>query len=173
MVAIDFVTALGRVLHDGALRDAFAADPAAFVGSLGLEGQDRAMFLRLAPADLEFQARVLLRKRFVLVRDLLPATCENLGADAWPEFARYGRVAAHGGKTQTAEDAFGFSRHLLAHRSQALCPAELNRCRFVQERRRAAFHIARPLDHAKRPALQVLCRIGRRRWREWTIYFAV
>ena len=84
---IDFVTALGRVLHDGSLRDAFVADPVAFVRGLGLAEADRDRFLRLVPADLEFQARVLLRKRFVLVRDILPRTCENLGDEAWPEFA--------------------------------------------------------------------------------------
>ena len=67
MAAIDFITALGRVLQDGALRDAFALDPLALARRLDLRERDQPLFLQLDPADLEFQARVLVRKRFVLV----------------------------------------------------------------------------------------------------------
>lgn len=170
---IDFVTAFGRVLHDGLLRDAFAADPVAFVRGLDLSEPDRARFLQLVPADLEFQARVLLRKRFVLVREVLPRTCENLGDDAWPEFSRHGRVVAPRGGAQTAEDAFGFSRHLMDCRPRALCPVEFNRCRFVRAGSRVAFHLVATPRQTRLPSLHVLFRRGPRRWREWMFSLAV
>ena len=170
---IDFVTALGRVLHDGSLRDAFVADPVAFVRGLGLMETDRDRFLRLVPADLEFQARVLLRKRFVLVRDVLPRTCENLGDDAWPEFLRHGRAVAPRSGAQTAEDAFGFSLHLMDCRPGALCPVEFNRCRFVREGSRIALHLVPSPRRARLPSIQVLFRRGPRRWREWRVSLAV
>src|SRR5947209_20154994 len=77
--APDFITTLGRLLRDGNLRDAFAANAAATADFLGLSDAERSAFLSLKPDDLEFQARVLLRKRFEAVQRLLPLTCASLG----------------------------------------------------------------------------------------------
>lgn len=170
MAALDFITALGRVLHDGAARDAFAADPAAYARSIALRETDVATFIRLDPADLEFQARVLLRKRYGLVREVLPRTCENLGGDAWPEFVRYGRSHAPAGTEQTTTDALGFTRHLGQARPAALCPLERKRCQFVLGRRSFALHFVR-CTHS--PTLQVLRRQSETRWQEWLIYLSL
>src|SRR5687767_8469200 len=96
--AIDFVTALGRVLCNGGLRDAFATDLVAVVWQIGLRESDRQAFLQLWPADLEFQANILLRKRFDVIRRTLPRTCRNLGRDAWLEFQPFARPSRPLGK---------------------------------------------------------------------------
>ncbi len=50
---LDFVTALGRLLQSGALRDAFAADAAAVARQIGVRESERAAVERLVPAELE------------------------------------------------------------------------------------------------------------------------
>ena len=170
--AIDFVTAFGRLLCDGGLRDAFAADPIAVVAQIRLRESDCAMFLQLRPSDLEFQARILLRKRFVLVRQALPRTCQNLGDDAWPEFQRYGRPGGPTGKEMITEDAVGFCQHLRQIRPAALCAVETNRFRFAQRRRAFAFHFVMAMGSrgSRRPAVQVFLRRQPGRWHEWLVY---
>ena len=74
MEEIDFITALGRWLRDGRLRDAFAVNPQTVAEQIKLTANDWPGFLQLRAADLEFQARILLRKRFDLVQQLLPET---------------------------------------------------------------------------------------------------
>lgn len=171
MEAVDFITALGRVLHDGTLRDAFARDADAFVISINLRESDRPAFLRLSPADLEVQARVLLHKRFDQVRRLLPHTCRALGKSAWEEFAATLRSGSQAGAGFAVEDAHQFCSQLARTQSDCLCTVELNRCRFAQRRRRMALHLVRRPQGRRSHALQLLVRFGPSRWREWQIYF--
>jgi hypothetical protein len=167
MPATDFITALGRLLNDGALRDAFAADSVVVMRQLELRESDRAEFLRLAPGDLEFQARVLLRKRFDLVRRALPRTCGIVGADAWPEFFKFARCRPTGGGQGSATDALAFCDHLRDTRGLRVCAQERARVRFAGGRRRIAIHLA------SGPVVQIFFRSRARRWHEWMIYFRV
>jgi hypothetical protein len=169
--AIDFVTALGRLLRDGALRDAFALDPTALADRLRVREGDRPMFLQLVPADLEFQAQVLLKKRFGLVRRRLPQTCARLGNEAWPMFRTWARnESIH---PTTAPDAHGFCEHLAHARPVAVCPFERNRMRFTAGRRRCAVHFivapSSPRRTLRRPCLQLLLGRGPNRWHEFHV----
>ena len=175
MAAVDFITALGRLLRDGALRDALAAQPRAVAAQLGVLASDRAALLELDQEDLEFQARVLLRKRLDAVRRVIPQTCRQLDTQAWPNFLRYARTTWADGENPTAQDAFGFCRFLEQRNASALCPAEWHRLQFALSKQRFAIHRVRwrTKQGKTRPALQFLLRPAPNRWREWLIYFAV
>ena len=168
MPAIDFTTAFGQLLCDGAMRDALATDPRAVAVRLNLRESDRAALAQLVPADLEFQADVLLRKRFNLVRRIVPETCGLLGAESWPVFHAYARTHWPAREQSAAHDAHDFCRHLQQRQPDSLCEAELNRLRFVFSSNRFAFHfIRRPHScHQTKWALQLLLRFDRQRWRE-------
>ena len=172
MAANNFITALGRLLRDGALRDAFATQPNVVVEQLGLAAAERAALLALVPADLEFQARVLLRKRLDALRPVIPQTCRELGAQLWPRFLEYARESWPDGDNRAARDAFGFCRFLEPRRPAALCEAEWNRLQFALAQRRFAIHRVRWQSRLGkiRPALQLLLRPAPNRWREWLIY---
>ena len=170
VAAIDFITALGRVLHDGALRDAFTADAGTFVREIELRENDQPAFLRLAPADLEIQARVLLRKRFDLVRSHLPMTCREMGKGAWDAFANYGRACVPKTKDSIAEDALYFSQYVGKTQPEFLCAVELNRCRFACEQRRLSIHVVSGIRKKWLPSLQVLIRRDTTRWMEWRVF---
>ena len=175
MAAVDYITLLGRVLHDGTQREIFRTDPLAFVSQSGLRETDRASFLRLSLAELETQARVLLCKRFELVRHVLPETCRRLGGDASLEFERYGQTHAPKPNEHVARDAAGFSEHLRSMRPEKLCVAEANRARFVADRRWLLFSLVpvTPSKRSARVAVQVLIRGRCGRWRESLWFFAV
>ena len=172
MPAIDFITALGALLRDGALRDVLAADPRAAAARLNLRESDRAALAQLVPADLEFQADVLLRKRFNLVRRIIPETCRLLGAEMWPAFHAYARVNWPPRERAAAHDAHDFCRHLQRHHPDCVCEAEWNRLRFVHAESRFALHWIRrqPTRHQSKHAVQLLLRLGQRRWREIIFY---
>ncbi len=172
MASVDFVTVLGRLLHDGELRDAFAADRDAVAGRMGVRENDRTAFLQLVTSDLEFQARVILRKRFEVIRRLLPCTCERLGDEGWPAFLRYGRTALLAPKNAAAEDAVGFCQHLNHARPEVVWPVEFNRARFAQSPRKFACHFVRaiPSRRNRRPGLQFFVSLHPGSWHEWLVY---
>lgn len=174
MAAIDFITALGRLLHDGKLRDRFSENPTALAKQLSLSESDWPMFLRLVPSDLEFQAKVLLRKRFNLVRDALPQTCGRLGDDAWLEFQRYGRSPHVVEGPSVEDDVTGFCRHVAGRDLELVDPVEFNRLRFAQARRPIAFYLV-PAPVSARPAqqgVQVFIRYRNHKY-EWLLYFGL
>ncbi len=173
MATVDFITAFGRLLRDGAMRDAFAANPHALAAQLNLRESDCAALAQLIPADLEFQARVLIRKRLDLVQRIIPETCRLLASETWSVFQAYARANWPTSGQSAAHDAHGFCRHLQQHQPDALCKAELNRLRFVLSRRPFGLHFIRRkcTRNESKPALQVFLRFGRRRWREITCYF--
>lgn len=173
MAALDFITAFGRLLRDGAMRDALAANPSALAAQLNLRDGDYAALMQLIPADLEFQAGVLLRKRLDIVCRIVPETCRLLGAETWPVFHAYARTNWPIGEQTAAKDAHGFCRHLKQHRPDFLCEAELNRLRFALSQDRFAFHFIRRKQTRgqTKPALQICLRFKRHLWRETTLYF--
>ena len=173
MVQIDFITALGRLLRDGALRDAYASSPQQTVGTLDVEEPARGALLSLSAEDLEFQARVLLRKRFDTVSCLLPETCARLGDRAWPSFVAYARFSWP--RTQEPEtlDAQNFLRWLARNRSALVSARERNRINFLSCRKRVAVHLVRDVvvRSRKRRGLQILLRSTSSQCRECVVYF--
>ena len=175
MPAIDFTTAFGRLLRDGSLRDAFAANPRAVVGGLNLVEAHRPAFLQLVPEEVEFQARVLLRKRFELVRQLVPETCRRLIEQGWVDFHEYARVHWPCETDAAAADAFGFCRQLEQTKAESVLPAEWNRVRFLQTNRRVAIYVTRRTtarSHAK-ATLQILLRARGQRWHEFQFFLGL
>ena len=175
MADVDFITALCRLLHDGKLRDEFASHPAATALRLGVRASDRTVFLQLSPDDLEFQARILLRKRFDLIRRILPRTCTQLGTQAWSEFLHYSRTALLTTAKPIAEDAVGFCRHLAAAKPRTVSPVERNRARFVLSSRRFTCQVvgAIPFHKKRYPGIQFFLRSRSDRWHEWLIRFGI
>jgi hypothetical protein len=169
---LDFITALGRLLRDADLREAFVTNAAATVGSLGSSEAVRAALLSLEPADLEFQARGLLRKRFDLVRRVLPLTCQSLGAKAWPVFEDYARVCWPSGTLMEARDAEGFCSRLVRSHPEAVSRSESNRVQFAFGHRKAAVHWVGDLviNNRIRSGLQIFLRLNRFAWREHHVY---
>ena len=171
LATIDFITALGRVLRDGVLRDAFVSDPLALARRIGLRECDQPLFLQLDPVDLEFQARVLLRKRFDSVRPALPRTCGQLGAQARSEFHGYARLRWPAPENQVPEDVFGFCQHLHRSRPGSVCPLGWNRARFACGRRRFAVHWVKAMPFRGRPGVQLLLRFRSGQRHEWQVWF--
>lgn len=173
--ALDFVTALGRLLQSGPLRDAFAADAPTVAATMNVRAEDRASFLQLVPNDLEAQAVVLLRKRFDLVRHALPRTCAELGKQAWPEFRGYARKRWPQGDALVVHDAWGFCTHLRDARADALCPREWNRVRFAHGKERFVIRYVSAAQSAAsaRGGVQIFFRPRAARWHEWWIYFGL
>lgn len=169
MPAIDFITAFGRLLRDGVMRDALAVNPRALAAQLNLCESDCAALAQLIPADLEFQACVLIRKRLDIVRRIIPETCRLLGAETWPVFHAYARTRWPSGEPSAAHDAHGFCCHLQQHQPDSLCDAERNRLRFACSQNRFALHFIR--RNQSKSALQLFLRFGPQRWRETTFYF--
>src|SRR5579872_6024806 len=158
MPAVDFISGLGRWLREGPLRDAFAANPRAVADKLGLEEGDHLALLQLRPNDLEFQARVLINKRFDTIRKILPETCVLLGENARSAFHRYAREYWPSVKNQGVDDADKFCAFLNKRFPGVLCKAEWNRVRFARSNTKLVLHWVRhrPRGKAFRPALQIL-----------------
>jgi hypothetical protein len=172
---IDFITALGRLLRDGNLRDAFTASPQTAAAQINLCRDDWPAFSRLAPEDLEFQARILLRKRLALVRQLLPETVRKLGEKFWPLFLEYSRVNWPMEQRTALHDAFGFCRRLKQQHSQLVSESEWNRLRFAISEKHLAIHwLLRETIHGRtRSMLQIFLRGRLVCWREMVFYFGL
>jgi hypothetical protein len=168
----DFVTALGRLLRDGVARDAYRADPARTIERLELAEAERALLLNLDADDLEFQAEVLLRKRFEAISRVIPQTLANLGEDAWPAFVKYARNFWPVCQKMAAQDAGGFFEHLRTHRPAVICGREANRIRFALGHRRIEAHLRDMHVRGRvRKCLQLFFR-WRSGWSEHAFYLA-
>lgn len=169
---MDLITALGRLLHDGTLRDEFAAQPQAVVERLQVRASDHAALLAISAADLEFQAGILLGKRFELIKNLVPRTLAALGEKARSDFFAYARTRWPRGVNQAWEDAVEFCRHCERQPSSWVCHAELNRLNFVLSKKCVAVHFVRGLSLRKRDrnAIQMFIRLKNGNWRESVFY---
>lgn len=175
MAEIDFITALGRLLRDGNLRDAFAANPQAVAGQINLGRRDWPAFMQLVPEDLEFQARILLRKRLELVRQLLPETVRGLGENFWPQFLEYARASWPVEPRAVLQDAFQFCRRLRQQQPQVVNQSEWNRLRFALSENHLALHcLLRETIRGKRHLwLQIFYRGRSKQWCEFMFYFGL
>lgn len=175
MAEIDFITAFGRLLRDGTVRDAFAANPQAVAEHFQLRRSDWPAWRQLVPADVEFQAEVLLRKRLDQVTFFAPETCGRLGSQLWPTFRDYARIhwPPDGGAKML--DAFEFCRQLRQTDGQAVVAVEWNRIRFALSKWPAAFYrVQTPGQDGKlRHGLQIFLRGGGPRWWESFFYFGL
>jgi len=174
MSAIDSVTALGRLLRDGALRDAYAAQPAQTIQDMDVLEADRATLLNLNTEDLEAQASVLLRKRFESISRLLPQTCARLRDEAWPSFAEYSRRWWPPREPAGVIDANQFFRHLEAKGKSVTPKSERNRIHFGLSHRRFAIYLTPDLfiRNRVRMGVQIFLRRSPAMWREYVIYCA-
>jgi hypothetical protein len=172
---IDNITALGRLLRDGVLRDAYAAQPSQTVEKLGVAESDRPPLLQLNSEDLEFQAQTLLRKRFETVSRLIPITCSNLREAAWSLFMAYARSHWPAGQPMQVLDARDFVRCLQEKHGSAIAPSETNRIRFALSQHRISIHFLKtfPLHSRPRHAVQLFFRFLPNRWSELLLYFAL
>jgi hypothetical protein len=168
--AIDFTTALARLLQEGLLRDEFATQPELALKRLNLCEPDRVALLALNAADLEFQAQILLRKRLDAVRHVIPETCQRLREQTWRLFAEYARNFWPKSIPFAAADAYAFCAHLQATQSGIVSALEWNRLRFAFSQRRFDAHLLRPDARQSRTAVQILFRFRPCRWRELRLY---
>jgi hypothetical protein len=157
----EFSEALGRLLTDGQLRDFFAVDPHGAISSLCDDVRIRAELIALKIEELEFQAEVLLRKRFDSVKRIVPWLICRLEAQAWPLFREYGRNRW----LQAGEDAMGFAEYACTQKPDKIDSRELNRLQFALETRCVLKLCWVTLGHSC-PAIQVLFRFGKMGWRE-------
>ncbi len=164
MSETDFVTALARLLCDPAQREAFARDPAAVAALFGVREADRPAFERLAPDEVEMQARVLVRKRFREAAALLPATCAALGAAAWTLFREHARGVW---PPSASADALAFC-DWLRERGEQVSAREVNRLRFTAQGRRFALRVVRSSSPRALPEFQLLFQ-RRTRVAEWSL----
>ena len=170
---IDFITALGRLLRDGNLRDAFAGDPATVAAQMHLRQTDLPAFLQLVPQELEFQARILLRKRFELTRTFLPETTRRLGDRGWPLFLEYGRANWPTEPRAGLLDAFHFCQRLDKQTPEIVSKSEWNRLRFALSEKHLAiyWHLLETVRGKARPMMQLFYRGRSPRWRELALAF--
>jgi hypothetical protein len=172
VAANDFTVALGRLLRDGPLRDAFAADPITVARELGVSDADHRALVSLPPVDLEFQATVLLRKRYDVIRRLLPVTCVRLREAAWLAFEDYAR--SHWPQKAPADlsDARAFCDFLRTRNPDAPCRSEVNRIVFAESDRLFGLYFVPDLPGLRRMhcSIQLLLRTRKCGWRELTIY---
>ncbi|MDB6125442.1 MAG: hypothetical protein JWQ71_4435 [Pedosphaera sp.] len=169
---MDLVTALGRLLRDGKLRDAFAAMPEDIIERLGVQAADRPALLAISAADLEAQAKVLLRKRYDAIAHLIPDTLSALGEKAWPGFQDYGRQYWPDGTDKEIRDATQFMRHCKQQYRKDVSSRELNKLAFLSSRLSAAAHWITDLQFRgrKRGGLQILIRRNGGRWTESILF---
>jgi hypothetical protein len=168
---VDLITALGQLLADRHLRDAFERDPDTVALRLRVKAQDRALFSRLDPHELEVQARTLLRKRLHEVRQLLPMTARHLASTFNAAFLEYAETRWPQGHRRHLLDACDFSRHL-ERRGLVVCRSEANRARFEAARARLRIGLVPnpPVRGGPSTALQVLYRGRRRRTAEIMLF---
>jgi len=170
--AIDFTTALARLLRDGAQRDSFRTSAIRAADQLNVRAEDRAAFITLSPAELDAQADVLLRKRLDHVKRLAPALCARFAGHLWPRFRDYARQ-------QWPDDANGDALHFCEHvlRSDAgiVSRTELNRLRFLASTARLRINAVRdlPIAPRRRSGIQILRRSRKGRVRETWLYLAL
>lgn len=154
MSKIDFITALARLLRDPTARKAFVRDAAGVAAAFGVREADRAAFERLMPAELEAQARVLVRKRFREVEALLPETCAALGERAWSLFREHAR---EGWPSSPVADALAFCGWLRGRRER-VDVRERHRVRFASGRAGLALNLVPTSQRWTLLELQVLLR---------------
>jgi hypothetical protein len=169
MPEIDFVTAFGQLLCDGALRDDFARQPEMVAERLNLAESERPAFTRLIPEEVELQAQVLLRKRLDIVRRVIPETCRQLQGSEVTTFFRYARRCWPREDEPAGRDALGFCRHLRCSNPKSLSEEEWHRLEFAFSSRRVSIHrLVKSANH-RRTSFQLFLALPKGHWREFHV----
>jgi hypothetical protein len=166
---IDFITALGKLLRDGYLRDEFAANPSEVSFKLGVGERERSALIQLVPEDLEFQAAVLLRKRLKILENHIPRTLGNLGKNAWQEFHQFARNRCQTSGQSSSAEACDFLLHLKNCDCQLICKREFNRLEFQSSKRQLRFAWIKQNNF--KGAFQILVKYAANRWGEILVGF--
>jgi hypothetical protein len=161
----EFSEALGCLLTDGRLRDDFAVDPDGVISSLCQDALVRVQLAALKIEELEAQAEVLLGKRFEMIKRILPVLICRLEMQAWPLFRQYARNRW----LPSPQDALEFAEYASQKNSVGINMREVNRLRFAVGTKAALKLHWISLRHS--PALQVLMRLRKDRWREFVLSF--
>jgi len=166
---IDFVTALGRLLHDAGLREAFREDRTRAVEALNVRAQDNQTLLGLAADELEFQARILLKKRLNTIRRWTPITCDRLGEQLWATFVDYSNTLSS--LSDATQDAYCFAKYVAVEAPAAMCCSEMERLRFATGRARFCMRFTRDAGGSMLGgrALQIFVRWSGSGWKEWRV----
>lgn len=169
MGEIDFVTALGRLLKDARLREAFREDSARTVEALNVRATDRRTVLQLVPDEVEFQAGILLKKRLSTIRRWTPITCDRLGERLWATFVDYSNTLSSLG--DATKDAYCFAKYVAVAAPAAMCCSEMDRLRFATGRARFCMRFTRNLGASMLGgrALQIFVRWSDSGWKEWRV----
>ncbi|PTY03421.1 hypothetical protein DB346_05935 [Verrucomicrobia bacterium LW23] len=151
-----YLRVLTALLLNGGRRDEFAHDPDATLRLLGADDAVTAALRGLVPRRLEEQAVVLLRKRYVLLPEILPEFFERLGEQrGWEMFQKEARDIWR----PAEQDALHFLTFAQKHVAPAFASeVEWNLWRFLADD--ADFirlHVLWPADRLI-PALQLLIR---------------
>lgn len=123
-MAINFSTALGRLLTNGQLRQEFVSDPAQSAAHLGVREEDHTTFISLSPKALVAQAEGLLRKRMCEVSKLLPMTRRKIGDRFTELFRSHAERFWPAGHRRHEVDAHAFCELLASVNDPGLCRAE-------------------------------------------------
>ncbi len=171
-MALDFATALARLLRDGALRDRFAENPSGVTDHMQVTAEDAASLCESSYEDLECQADILLHKRFEAIKALLPSTLAKLSGQAFPEFRKYARFQWPEGEFRELLDAENFLSFLAISSPFQCSYSDRSRLRFFQNTRGLGFYWAPDLqiDGRCRAGLQILSRTRKSGVREWAVY---
>lgn len=174
-MGIDFPTALARLLRDGALRDRFACDQEAVIRELGVLPEEAGSFRQFSSDDLEYQAAILIRKRFDACRYFLRGTLAKLGNDAFAIFSSYARLSWPESHRREFEDADAFILFLRKKLPSMVSRMDENRLRFLQRNRRVAVNWSSeiPARRRFRRGWQIFYRNWRGGFHEWTVAFGL
>lgn len=161
MAKMVFCEALGKILSDRSLREAFLRDPNDCASRLSLQSQDVPAFIRMSTDEIQRQAQTLLKKRFHEVSKWLPATISRLGAAAWTDFRDYAELEWPQGHNRHLRDAIGFGEHLQRSRRRELSTREFHRLRFRDSSQKLRLGFSLHWDFATRRhfGFQVLRRL--------------
>lgn len=140
MAGRDLVTAVGRLLTDRRLLEAFAADPDRVASRLGLTGSARCLLSSLNPTELRCQADALIAKRLHEVARILPATLQRLGPDGERLFREYAANYWPQGHSRHFEDSVRFADYVARISPRAVDRAEVMIARFRNRGARFAVH---------------------------------
>jgi hypothetical protein len=171
--AIDLTSALGKLLSDPSLREAFALDSKLVAQKLALRKEDFAAFVSLDPMEIEVQAQTLIKKRLHGVRQLLPKTFTALQNDSVLLFEKYAPTYWPEGQTRYIQDANHFMNYLIEKKDSRICKLERNFLHFNFGRQHLACHFITNsiLNGKRRNAFQVLYRGPTQATRQLVLFF--
>ena len=172
-VQFDLTRAMGRLLTDRSLRDAFRSDAQSVADSFRLSEVERAALISLDPDQLDEQAAGLIAKRQTEVALLIPSTWQRLGSAAAALFVEFAESFWPSGFQRHAIDAVEFGRFLIGRKPNDLDRAEWNETRFALQRFPVLIAWVADVKSQKkqhRRAIQVLIR-WRRKTRQWLIHW--